>query len=129
MGLTYNIDASAMQVRIVGSGPLTMAQMLAVVDRVAEDPLFRSLYTVIYDIRRVDYTAQLEDGDAFAAALKHREASFQKRFAIVVPEYLHVLARLYCLVASVAGVDRLKCFTEMEEAVTWCRESPLGCAS
>jgi len=128
MGLDYTIDPSAAQVSVVGSGHLSMSQMLAVVERVAEDPRFRSQYTVIYDIRRSDYAARLEDGDAFAATLKRREASFQNRFALVVPESLHMLARLYCVVASVAGVDRLKCFTDMEAAAAWCRESRLPSA-
>ena len=125
MRLSYDIDPSAAQARITGHGQLTMAQMLAVVDQVAEDARFRSHYTVVYDIRDVDYAAQLDDGDAFATTLKRREANFQNRIALVVPESLHLLARLYCVVARVAGVDRIQCFTDMEEALTWCRESPL----
>ena len=121
MPLRYEIDTAEEQVRVVGAGLLTMPEMIAVVEDVAMDPRFRSCPTVIFDLRNADYTAELSDGDAFVAALKRRQSDFGNKFALLVPEHLHVLATLYSVLASVGGFDRMKCFTGMQEAQAWCR--------
>ena len=65
MGLRYEIDLAAARVQIIGTGRLSMPAMIAVVDEVAMDPRFCTHFTVIFDIRNADYTAELNDGDAF----------------------------------------------------------------
>ena len=120
MELRYDIDSSSAHVQITGAGRLSMPAMIAMVDEVAMDPRFRSHFAVIFDIRAADYTAELNDGDAFVAALKRRDQDFQSRFALTVPESLHVLAKLFCLLAQVSGIDRIQCFTDIEEARKWC---------
>ena len=120
MPLSHDIDAATGTVRIAASGRVTMPEMVAAVDRVAEDPRFGSGFAVVLDLRKADYTAELEDGNAFVAALRRREADFQGRFALLVPERLHVLATLFCLLADTAGVDRMKCFRDEAEAELWC---------
>ena len=97
-----------------------MPGMIASVDQVAEDPRFRSHFTVILDIREANYTAELTDGDAFVATLKHREQAFQNQFVLLVPKSLQVLATLFCLLAKTSGVDRMKCFTDLTDACEWC---------
>jgi hypothetical protein len=126
MGLSHDMDPSEALVRVVGTGALTMPQMIAAVDRAAEDPRFHSDFAVVFDIRAGDYVPELDDGQAFAAALGRREEAFQGQFALVVPEHLHFLARLYCVVAEVAGVDRMKAFTDIDEALAWCRQPQAG---
>jgi len=126
MGLSYDIDQAAEQVRIVGTGRLTMPEMFNMVDQAADDPRFRSNFTVVFDIRSAGYTAEMQDGEAFVAALRRRDADFRNRFALVVPESLHVLAKLFCVLARVGGVDRMECFVEMDKALAWCRNSPLS---
>lgn len=121
MSLQHEIDMQEEQVRILGTGTLSMPEMVASVDQVAADPRFRSHFTVILDLRQANYTAELDDGDTFAAALKRKQRDFQNKFALVVPEPLHILARLYCALASVGGISRMKCFTDMEKARFWCR--------
>ena len=106
--------------RVTGAGKLSMPAMIAVVDAIAADPRFRSHLPVLFDIRQGDYTAELNDGDAFVAALKRRDADVQGRVALVVSESIHVLARLFCLLAEVSGIDRLRCFTNIGEARRWC---------
>jgi len=120
MGMRYEIDQAVANVRIIGTGHLSMPEMISVVDAVAEDPRFCSNFTVIFDIRNANYTAELNDGDAFVAALKRREVNFQNRFALVVPESIHILAKLFCLLAQVSGIDRMQCFTDIGEARKWC---------
>ena len=120
MGLRYEIDLAAARVQIIGTGRLSMPAMIAVVDEVAMDPRFDTHFTVIFDIRDADYTAELNDGDAFVTALNRREADFQNRFALVVPGSLLVLAKLFCLLAQVSGIDRIQCFTDIGLAQTWC---------
>ena len=71
-----------------------MTAMIAVIERVAADPRFRSEFTVIFDLRAATYEAELADGEALAAVLGKKRADFQNRFAVVVPESLHFLARL-----------------------------------
>jgi hypothetical protein len=104
---------------MIGTGRLTMPEMIAVVDQIADDPRFRSDFPVLFDIRDAEYTAELNDGNEFVAALDRRESAFQKRFALVVPPSLQLLGTLFCLLAQVKGVDRMKCFTDMRDANEW----------
>lgn len=120
MALRYEIDPVAAHVRLVGTGPLTMPAMLAAVEAIATDPRFESRFTVLFDMRDADYTAELSDGDAFVTTLKRRQADFQNRFAILVPAHLHFLARLYSVLATAGGFDRMQCFTDLQEAQAWC---------
>ena len=120
MSLDYTIDADKRHVRITGHGPLTMPAMIDLVDQVAADFRFDSGFSVIFDMTRAAYTAELSDGDAFVAALKRRLADFQSQFALAVPPDLHFLARMYCVLATLGGFDRMKCFTSLAEAESWC---------
>jgi len=122
LDLTHRIDRAARRATVTGSGRLTMPAMLEAVERVAADPDHDPCHMVIFDIRSGDYTAELSDGDDFVAALKRLETDFQGRFALVVPESLKVLAGLFCLLANVAGIDRIRSFTGIEQAVAWCSE-------
>ncbi len=119
MAIRYNIDPSRALVHVIGTGWVTMSEMTAVVDQIAAHPQFRSDFPVVFDIRDADYTAQTNDGDAFVAALDRGESAFQKRFALVVPQSLQVLATLFCLMAQLKGIDRIKCFTDMSAAHEW----------
>lgn len=119
MGIRYSIDPSRAMVCVIGAGRLTMPEMIAVVDQIAEDRQFRSDFPVVFDIREAEYTAEIEDGNAFVAALDRRESAFQKRFALVVSPALELLGTLFCLLAQVKGIDRIKCFTDVDDARTW----------
>ena len=123
MGIHYNINASQARVEAVGSGKLTMPEMIAAVDEIAADARFHSGFSVVFDIQDAQYTAALDDGNAFVAALERRAGNFQKRFALVVPESLHVLGRLFCLLAQVKGIDRIQCFTDLAAAREWSGQS------
>jgi hypothetical protein len=120
MGVSYEIDTSRAHVRITGSGKVTMPEMIAAVDRVAEDQRFRSDFGVILDLRLADYTAELNDGNAFVSALRRREQNFQNQFVLLVPNSLHILGSLFCLLAETSGVDRMKCTTDSKQASAWC---------
>lgn len=52
--------------------------------------------------------------------MKRRQNDFQGKIALVVPEHLHFLGRLYTVLAAVGGIDRMRCFTVIEEARQWC---------
>lgn len=101
-----------------------MPEMIAVVDRIAEDPGFRSDFYLVFDIREAEYTAEIDDGDAFVAVLQRRGDYFRNRIALVVPEALHVLAKLFCLLAHAKGIERMQCFTDIGKAREWCVETP-----
>ena len=120
MPLDYSIDPDRAHVCIVGTGPVSMRSMIAVVERVAADTHFSSHFTVTFDLRDVEYTAELGDGNTLAAVLRRKDSDFQNRFAVVVSEPLHFLARLYCALTHMAGFDKIECFTDMEEAREWC---------
>ena len=122
MGLRHDIVSGKKIVLITGEGDLRMPEMLDAVEKLACDPEFSSDYAVILDLRHADYTAEIDDGDAFVAMIKRRKNDFRNRFALLVPEHLHFLARLYSLMAGIAGFDRMKCFTDRDEALRWCRE-------
>ena len=124
MALSYNIVSEAPQARIVSHGAVTMSAMIDSVERLAADPRFDPQFTVTLDLREATYTAELADGDALSAVLNRKKGRFQNRFAVVVPEALHFLARLYCALATVGGFDKIRCFTSMDEAETWCRKQP-----
>jgi hypothetical protein len=122
MPLSYDIVDQAPQVRIVGDGVMTMPGMIAVIAQVAADARFQSNFTVTFDLRKARYTAELADGEALAAVLRQKKTDFQNRFAVVVPESLQLLAKLYCLLAAVGGFEPIQCFTDMGKAEAWCRE-------
>ncbi len=120
MEIPYTIYPEQRYVHAVGNKKQTMAEMISVVDAVAEDPRFDSNYSMLFDLRKADYTAELRDGDDFVAALKRRIPDFQDKFALLVPEKLHVLAKLYSVLAAVGGFDRMKCFLDIDKAKAWC---------
>jgi hypothetical protein len=120
MAIHHEINSACAVARIIGEGRLTMPAMIAAVDRLAEAPEYRSSYAVIFDLRAADYVAELSDGEAFVGVLKRRMSDFQGSFALVVPEPLHFLARLYSVLAAASGFDRMRCFTDMEDACAWC---------
>jgi hypothetical protein len=120
MGLRYEIDARGTSARIVGTGILTMPEMIASVDQLTADGRFQPHFPVVVDFRDIDYNADLNDGDEFVAALKRLEPLLQNKMALVVPEHLQLLATLFCLLAKMGGMDRMKCFTSLKEALDWC---------
>ena len=120
MALSYQIYEKQTYALIVGSGMLTMSSMIEVVERAVEDPRFSSSYTIVVDLRNAEYQARLNDGDEFVAALKRRQEDIKGKFALVVPEQFHFLGRLYTVLASVGGIERMQCFTVLEEALEWC---------
>jgi hypothetical protein len=123
MGLGYDIVDEDSQVRVVGTGIVTMSGMIAIFQKVAEDPRFRSYFTVTFDLRKATYRAELADGDALVAVLNQKKTDFQNRLAVVVPESLHLLARLYCALTTLGGFDKIQCFTSMNQAQEWCRKA------
>jgi hypothetical protein len=120
VGLSYDIDVAAADVRIIGTGQLSMPAIIDILDQVTGDPRFDSHFAVLLDIRHADYRAEMNDGTSFVAALKRRKQEIKYRFALVVPETLELLARLICLLAQDNGLDRIKCFTDIGEADRWC---------
>ena len=123
MGLGYAIVDEAPQVRVVGAGAVSMSGMIAIFQEVAEDPCFHSHFTATFDLRKAKYRAELADGDILSAVLNQKRTDFQNRLAVVVPESLQLLARLYCALTSLGGFDKIQCFTSMEKAQEWCRET------
>lgn len=105
---------------ITGIGQVKMPEMIRAVDAVAEDPRFTAGCAVIFDLRGANYTADIDDGTAFVDVLRRRMAIFQGGFALVVPENLHGLARLYTVLARVGGYERMQCFLQIDEARAWC---------
>ncbi len=120
MPLHYNIDPKERLVRIVGTGVVSMSSTIAEVERVAADPRFEPRFMVIFDLREVHYEAELKDGDELAAVLRQKKSDFQNKFAVVVPGSLLLLVKLYCLLANMAGFEKIMPFTDMEEAEKWC---------
>ncbi len=119
MPVEYEIISDAMQARVVGTGAVSMAAMITIFDRIAADPLFHSHYTTLVDLRTARYTAELADGDALTAVLRQKKTDFQNKLALVVPESLHLLARLYCSLVTLGGFDKIHCFTDIEKAEEW----------
>ncbi len=120
MGISYTIHPDQQYVHIVATGRQYMPEMIATVDAVAEDPAFDSSYCVLFDLQDGDYTAELQDGEDFVAALKRRIPDYQNKFALIVPQHLQVLAKLYSVLAAVGGFDRMQCFLDIDEAREWC---------
>lgn len=121
MPVDYDIDAESQQVRVVGTGAVSMAAMITIFDQIAADHRFHSHYTVLVDLRIATYTAELADGDALASVLKQKRTDFQNKLALAVPDSLHFLARLYCSLVTLGGFDKIRCFTSIEQAEAWCK--------
>ena len=133
MPLTYEIDPLAAHAQATAVGVVSMTAMIDVIERMAADPRYRTHFTIIFDLRVASYTAELSDGDALAAVLRQKKTDYQNRFAVVVGESLHLLARLYCLLANMAGFQLIRCFADMDEAQAWVRATrgrvgPGGCS-
>jgi len=122
MPVDYDIAPEKMHVTVVGTGKVSMSIMISIFDQIAADPRFHSHFTVLLDLRNGRYTAELADGDALAAVLKQKRTDFQNRLALVVPESLHLLARLYCTLVALGGFDKIQCFTDMEKAEAWYKD-------
>ena len=120
MTISYKIHPQQQYVHVIGVGKQTMGEMIAVVDALAEDLEFNPDYSVIFDLSNGDYTAELQDGDDFVAVLKRRMPYFKNKFALVVPPHLHVLAKLYSVLAAAGGFDRMQCFLDIDQARIWC---------
>lgn len=120
MAIDYTIYQEQQYVHIIGTGEQTMPEMIAAVDAVANDPGFNSGYNVILDLRNADYTAELRDGDEFVTALKRLMPDFQNLFVLLVPQHLHVLAKLYSVLAAAGGFERMKCTVDINDALEWC---------
>ena len=122
--LSYIIHTAERTVHVIGIGQLKMPEMIAVVDAVADDPAFCSKFCVLFDLSHGDYRAELSDGDSFVKALMRRKEFFENKFALIVPEHLHFLAKLYSVLAATGGFDRMKCFTDFNTAREWCGLAP-----
>jgi hypothetical protein len=120
MAIDYTIHPEQRYAHVTGIGKQSMPEMIAVVDAVADDPEFNSDYHVLFDLKKGNYTAELRDGDDFVVALKRRMPDFQNLFILLVPKDLHVLAKLYSVLAAAGGFDRMKCTTDLDEALGWC---------
>ena len=120
MAMNHCVDVGRARAYVSGVGTVTMSESIAAIEQVAADPSFQPDFTVLFDLRRVDYTADLADGDALAAALKDNKERFGRRFAVVVSDSLFLMVKLYCLLARVGGYEPIKCFTDMSEAERWC---------
>lgn len=121
MAVKYDIASEVQQVRVVGTESVSMAEMIAIFDQIASDPNFHSHFTVLVDLRTARYTAELADGDALVAVLKQKRTDFQNRLALVVPQSLHVLAKLYCAMVTLGGFEKIQSFTCIDQAEEWCR--------
>ena len=119
MPLDYTIFSDKRYVHVTAIDRQRMDDMIAVIDRLTEDPDFRGEYSVIFDLRRAGYTAELNDGDDFVKALKEHKDLFHNLFILLVPEELHVLARLFAALAAAGGFDRMRVTTELSEALRW----------
>ena len=120
MAIDYTIHPEHRYVHVIGIGKQSMPEMIAVVDAVTDDPGFNPDVNVIFVLQKGDNTAELRDGDDFVVVLKRRMPDFQNPFILLVPKHLHVLAKLYSVPAATGGFDRMKCTTDMNEALEWC---------
>jgi hypothetical protein len=118
-GLTYTIYPESRMVHVIGIGQLKMPAMVDIVDDIAENPEFHSEFCVLFDLRDADYRAELSDGEDFVKGLMRRKEFFQGKFALLVPEHLHFLAKLYSVLAATGGFDRMKCFTDITATCEW----------
>lgn len=120
MAINYTIHSAQEHVHVIGTGELLMPEMIAIVDAIAEDPAFEPSFNIIFDLLNGNYTAELRDGDDFVKTLNRRMPDFQNKFALIVPPHLHVIAKLYSVLAAVGGFDRMKCFLSLDDAFEWC---------
>ena len=120
MAIDYVIHTDRKYVHVKGTGQQRMPGMIAVVNDIVSDPEFLPDYNVIFDLHEGGYTAELNDGNDFVAALKLRMADFRSLFILVVPASLLPLAKIYSVLAATGGFDRMKCTTDLHTALEWC---------
>lgn len=119
MPVGYDIISDDMHVNVVCTEKVSMSEMISIFDEIAADSRFQSNFTVLVDLRSARYTAELADGDALASVLKEQRTDFQNRLALVVPDSLHLMARLYCALVKLGGFEKINCFRNTEDAEEW----------
>ena len=119
MSSEYTIDPKEGLVRIQCVGKISMAAAIEIFERVAADAHYQPHFRVLFDVRLARYTADLNDGDELVAVLRKKDRAYQNKVAVVVPESLHIIAKLYCLLSNTAGFDRIMTFTDLDQAKAW----------
>lgn len=70
MPYTHQLDATAGQLTVVGSGPSDFGETEAAIRWPAAQPAFESRFAVLADLRQLDYVPSFEEAQGFVEVFK-----------------------------------------------------------
>jgi len=123
MPYTHELDATAGQLTVVGSGRSDFRETEAAIRWPADQPAFESRFAVLADLRELDYVPSFEEARGFAEVFKSQRLLLQGPVAVVVEGVVEIgIARLIAMLARFNGV-RMQAFHDPARALQWLREA------
>ena len=122
MALCYDITPSGNQVRILGTGALTTAEFIAMIERLCSDPRCRSDSTALVDLRNASYKPE-DDAEIIdiARALGAFRSVLKSNIAIVTKQSTLFLAELFSLHVRDSTNAEVRVFADISAAEAFCR--------
>ncbi len=117
MGYEYRYEPQDALLIIRGSGAVSMAVRLAIVEQILSDPSLPATASVLIDVTEIDRTNESPDIDTIANLVRKLRSRFRGRVAIVNSAVGHVMVSY--LVAMAMDDSGVRAFTRNTEARPW----------
>jgi len=102
-----------------GQGPADVAETVAWMRRLAEDPAFEPGFGMLVDVRELAYIASFDDLLVMRDVFEELRDAFRGPIAVVVPDMLRYgITRTISGLTALFGV-RIEAFREEPEAEAW----------
>ena len=119
MPFEFNVDAENRILRITGTGPSQLKEVLDAVRSFAALAREHTQFALLSDTRELDYHATVMELLEIARAMFSRRELTSRRLAIVVqPGFQEELGRMLASMSGYVGM-RVDVFTDVENALYW----------
>lgn len=118
MQYTYTIYPEKNLAIVTGNGWIDLNMSLKAMDDLYKDPIFKSHYCVIVDLRRIEYLSSINDLKKIAHALVGKRDKFINKHALVMSGRYESLGELVSLYTTAEGFN-LKVFTSFQDALNF----------
>jgi hypothetical protein len=124
MSFTYQIDADAGMIFVVGKGETTQAERFEVMQAWMNDPAFRPGLHILCDFSAATTPPTLAELGEIVAFIKRNAAVVgKKRVAVVAADPMTFGAARQFQALSHAGPHTVQLFNNRESALAWLREA------
>ncbi|MEI6564059.1 MAG: hypothetical protein WCO42_07120 [bacterium] len=123
MGFAYEISQSGNHVQVVGTGKITTAECIGLVERVMSDPRHRPDSTALIDLRDAIYEPKdMAEVIQISTALEAFHYVLKDNIAIVARQSTLFPAEIFSTHVREAINIRIRVFVDMDAAEEFCRE-------